>query len=48
MVTRTKKVFVGGLSAQTTLDDVRAYFEQFGLVSSAQRSNASERAAQSN
>lgn len=33
MVTRTKKVFVGGLSAQTTLDDVRAYFEQFGLVS---------------
>lgn len=34
MVTRTKKVFVGGLSAQTTLDDVRAYFEQFGLVSS--------------
>lgn len=36
MVTRTKKVFVGGLSAQTTLDDVRAYFEQFGLVSIAQ------------
>lgn len=33
MVTRTKKVFVGGLSAQTTLEDVRAYFEQFGLVS---------------
>lgn len=33
MVTRTKKVFVGGLSAQTTLEDVRAYFEQFGSVS---------------
>jgi len=33
VVTRTKKVFVGGLSAQTTLDDVRGYFEQFGLVS---------------
>lgn len=35
MVTRTKKVFVGGLSAQTTLDDVRAYFEQFGLIEDA-------------
>lgn len=35
MVTRTKKIFVGGLSAQTTLDDVRAYFEQFGLIEDA-------------
>ena len=26
-------MFVGGLSAQTTLDDVRAYFEQYGQVS---------------
>lgn len=37
MITRTKKVFVGGLSAQTTLEDVRAYFEQFGLVSSTRK-----------
>ena len=33
MVTRTKKIFVGGLSAPSTLDDVKAYFEQFGRVS---------------
>ena len=33
MVTRTKKIFVGGLSASTTLDDVKAYFSQFGKVS---------------
>lgn len=32
MVTRTKKIFVGGLSASTTLDDVKAYFCQFGKV----------------
>ncbi|KAH6933388.1 hypothetical protein HPB50_014497 [Hyalomma asiaticum] len=30
MVTRTKKVFVGGLSAPTTLEDVKNYFQQFG------------------
>lgn len=34
MVTRTKKIFVGGLSAPTTLEDVKNYFEQFGPVSS--------------
>ena len=33
MVTRTKKVFVGGLSAPTTIDDVKNYFQQFGRVS---------------
>lgn len=33
MVTRTKKIFVGGLSAPTTLEDVKTYFEQFGPVS---------------
>lgn len=33
MVTRTKKVFVGGLSAPTTLEDVKNYFLQFGRVS---------------
>ena len=32
MVTRTKKIFVGGLSASTTLEDVKAYFQQFGKV----------------
>uniref|UniRef100_A0A8C8J7Z2 Musashi RNA-binding protein 2b n=1 Tax=Oncorhynchus tshawytscha TaxID=74940 RepID=A0A8C8J7Z2_ONCTS len=30
MVTRTKKVFVGGLSANTVVEDVKLYFEQFG------------------
>ncbi|GFQ83509.1 RNA-binding protein Musashi homolog Rbp6 [Trichonephila clavata] len=35
MVTRTKKVFVGGLSAPTTLDDVKNYFQQFGKVEDA-------------
>ena len=33
MVTRTKKIFVGGLSAPSTLEDVKNYFEQFGAVS---------------
>jgi len=33
LVTKTKKMFVGGLSASTTVDDVRSYFEQFGKVS---------------
>lgn len=32
MVTRTKKIFVGGLSAPSTVDDVKNYFEQFGRV----------------
>ncbi|KAM5311421.1 RNA-binding protein Musashi homolog 1 isoform 2-T3 [Glossophaga mutica] len=30
MVTRTKKIFVGGLSVNTTVEDVKQYFEQFG------------------
>ncbi|ESO97380.1 hypothetical protein LOTGIDRAFT_115157 [Lottia gigantea] len=34
MVTRTKKIFVGGLSASTTVDEVKKYFGQFGPVSS--------------
>lgn len=34
MVTRTKKIFVGGLSANTVVEDVKQYFEQFGKVSS--------------
>jgi len=35
MVTRTKKIFVGGLSAPTTIEDVRTYFEQFGPIEDA-------------
>ncbi|NXF05694.1 MSI1H protein, partial [Smithornis capensis] len=33
MVTRTKKIFVGGLSVNTNVEDVKQYFEQFGKVS---------------
>uniref|UniRef100_A0A8C2PY57 Musashi RNA-binding protein 2a n=1 Tax=Cyprinus carpio TaxID=7962 RepID=A0A8C2PY57_CYPCA len=32
MVTRTKKIFVGGLSASTVVEDVKQYFEQFGKM----------------
>ncbi|CAO2629231.1 RNA-binding protein Musashi homolog 1, partial [Lemmus lemmus] len=35
MVTRTKKIFVGGLSVSTTVEDVKQYFEQFGKVDDA-------------
>ncbi|XP_078101079.1 RNA-binding protein Musashi homolog 2-like [Sander vitreus] len=35
MVTRTKKIFVGGLSANTVIEDVKHYFEQFGKVEDA-------------
>ena len=33
MVTKTKKIFVGGLSAQTTVEDVKKYFSSYGPVS---------------
>ena len=32
---RTKKIFVGGISATTSLEDVKAYFEQFSIVKDA-------------
>jgi len=32
LVMRTKKIFVGGLSATTGLEDIKAYFEQFSRV----------------
>lgn len=32
MIIRTKKIFVGGLSANTTLEDIKKYFEQFAKV----------------
>lgn len=35
LVTKTKKLFVGGLSASTTEDDLKKYFEQFGPVEGA-------------
>jgi len=33
MVTRTKKIFVGGVSASTTEEDLTNYFNKFGSVS---------------
>ena len=35
LVMRTKKIFVGGLSAKTSLEDVKSYFEQFSMVKDA-------------
>ncbi|XP_071374907.1 RNA-binding protein Musashi homolog 1b isoform X2 [Centroberyx affinis] len=35
LVTRTKKIFVGGLSVTTTIEDVKQYFDQFGKVDDA-------------
>lgn len=35
MVTKTKKIFVGGLSAETSSEDVKAYFGQYGKVDDA-------------
>jgi len=35
MVTRTKKIFVGGLSATTTVDDIKNYFKHFGQIEDA-------------
>ena len=35
MVTRTKKIFVGGLSASTVQADLTSYFSTFGKVEEA-------------
>ncbi len=35
LILRTKKIFVGGLSSNTNLDDIKKYFEQFAKVKEA-------------
>ncbi|KAI6176678.1 hypothetical protein M3Y97_00824800 [Aphelenchoides bicaudatus] len=35
MIVRTKKVFIGGLSSNSTLEDIKTYFAQFGSIEDA-------------
>lgn len=35
LVTRTKKIFIGGLAATTTIEDIKSYFEQYGKIEDA-------------
>ena len=40
MVTRTKKIFVGGVSASTSEEDLTNYFKKFGIVSTRYKEKA--------
>jgi RNA-binding protein Musashi len=35
MVTRTNKIFVGGLSASTSVEDLKNFFDKYGKVADA-------------